>query len=211
MSKLKEQKIFDELVEKKPKLLLKPLSDYPAEGTKKSQEFEIDYGTKGGIYIPFLKSALPNNISAKKLFEGLFSENYIENALYIGMSTNILERGTAMRGNSMNDSPHAIAKYRKIEEVDTSDIILLSILISEDSKALKDWETSLQDFNKQRIGKRFIAEGLSSVNGVEGTKHSGIISNITSSTDIEELESFLNASATRITILRTAIAMGQPL
>ena len=79
------------------------------------------------------------------------------------------------------------------------------------SKQLKEVETSLQDFDKERTGKRFIAEGLSSVNGVEGTKFSGFIANISASSDIEELESIIGAAATRITLLRVATAMGQPL
>ena len=78
------------------------------------------------IYIAFLKSDLPDKISAKKLYDGLFEESYIEKALYIGVSTNILERGTAMRGDSMNNDHHAIARYRNANPDDEkSDIILL--------------------------------------------------------------------------------------
>ena len=118
-----------------------------------------------------------------------------------------------MRGNSMNNDPHAIARYRNANpEISCSDIILLSILLDVESKNLKsDFETNFHDICKERTGKRFIAEGLSSVNGVEGTRFSGFIANITSSTDVEELESIISAAATRITVLRVSESMGQPL
>ena len=212
MSKVKETKLFECISEKQPKFVLRDLDEYPSEKTVKADDFRNDYGITSGIYIAFLKKDFPDKISAKKLYDGLFEESYIEKSLYIGVSTNILERGTAMRGDSMNNDPHAIARYRNANpDVEKSDIILLSILLDLSSKQLKEVETSLQDFNKERTGKRFIAEGLSSVNGVEGTKFSGFIANISASSDIEELESIIGAAATRITLLRVATAMGQPL
>ena len=212
MSKVKETKLFETISANKPKFVLRGLDEYPSEKTVKADDFRNDYGITSGVYIAFLKSEFPDKISAKKLYDGLFEESYIEKSLYIGVSTNILDRGTAMRGDSMNNDPHAIARYRNANpEVEKSDIILLSVLLDLNSKQLKEIETCLQDFNKIRTGKRFIAEGLSSVSGVEGTKFSGFIANITASTDIEELESIISAAATRITLLRLATGMGQPL
>ena len=212
MSKVKETKLFESIRANQPKFVLRDLNEYPSEKTVKADDFRNNYGITSGIYIAFLKSEFPDKISAKKLYDGLFEESYIEKALYIGVSTNILERGTAMRGDSMNNDPHAIARYRNANpDVEKSDIILLSVLLDLNSKQLKEVETSLQDFNKARTGKRFIAEGLSSVNGVEGTKFSGFIANITTSTDIEELESIWKSVGTRLSILRHAELMGQPL
>ena len=212
MSKVKETKLFESISANQPKFVLKDLDEYPSEKTMKADDFRNDYGITSGIYIAFLKKDFPDKISAKKLYDGLFEESYIEKSLYIGVSTNILERGTAMRGDSMNNDPHAIARDRNANpDVEKSDIILLSILLDLSSKQLKEVETSLQDFNKERTGKRFIAEGLSSVNGVEGTKFSGFIANISASSDIEELESIISAAATRITVLRVSESMGQPL
>ena len=209
----KENKLVESINEHKPKFVLKDLDEYPSEKTVKADDFRTSYGITSGIYIAFLKSDLPDKISAKKLYDGLFEESYIEKALYTGVSTNILERGTAMRGNSMNNDPHAIARYRNANpEIRCNDIILLSILLDVESKNLKsDFETNFHDICKERTGKRFIAEGLSSVNGVEGTRFSGFIANITSSTDVEELESIISAAATRITVLRVSESMGQPL
>ena len=212
MSKVKETKLFESISANQPKFVLKDLDEYPSEKTMKADDFRNDYGITSGIYIAFLKKDFPDKISAKKLYDGLFEESYIEKSLYIGVSTNILERGTAMRGDSMNNDPHAIARYRNANpDVEKSDIILLSILLDLSSKQLKEVETSLQDFNKERTGKRFIAEGLSSVNGVEGTKFSGFIANITTSTDIEELESIWKSVGTRLEILRYAELKDQPL
>jgi len=212
MSKVKEKNFFENISAEDPKLVLRDLDEYPSEKTVKADEFRTDYDFTSGIYIAFSKSEFPDKISAKKLYDGMFEESYIEKALYIGVSTNVLERGTAMRGESMNNDPHAIARYRNANpDVKKSDIILLSVLLDLDSKRLKELETSLQDFNKARTGKRFIAEGLSSVNGVEGTKFSGFIANITTSTDIEELESIWKSVGTRLSILRHAELVGQPL
>jgi hypothetical protein len=212
MSKMKEKKFFENISAENPKLVLRDLDEYPSEKTVKADEFRTDYDCTSGIYIAFSKSEFPDKISAKKLYDGMFEESYIEKALYIGVSTNVLERGTAMRGESMNNDPHAIARYRNANpDVKKSDIILLSVLLDLDSKRLKELETSLQDFNKERTGKRFIAEGLSSVNGVEGTKFSGFIANIITSTDIEELESIWKSVGTRLSILRYAELMEQPL
>ena len=212
MSKVKETKLFESISANQPKFVLKDLDEYPSEKTMKADDFRNDYGITSGIYIAFLKKDFPDKISAKKLYDGLFEESYIEKSLYIGVSTNILERGTAMRGDSMNNDPHAIARYRNANpDVEKSDIILLSILLDLSSKQLKEVETSLQDFNKERTGKRFIAEGLSSVNGIEGTKFSGFIANITTSTDIEELESIWKSVGTRLEILRYAELKDQPL
>jgi len=212
MSKVKEKNFFENISAEDPKLVLRDLDEYPSEKTVKADEFRTDYDFTSGIYIAFSKSEFPDKISAKKLYDGMFEESYIEKSLYIGVSTNVLERGTAMRGESMNNDPHAIARYRNANpDVKKSDIILLSVLLDLDSKRMKELETSLQDFNKARTGKRFIAEGLSSVNGVEGTKFSGFIANITTSTDIEELESIWKSVGTRLSILRHAELVGQPL
>ena len=209
----KENKLVESINEHKPKFVLRDLDEYPSEKTVKAVDFRTEYGITSGIYIAFLKSDLPDKISAKKLYDGLFEKSYIEKSLYTGVSTNILERGTAMRGTSMNNDPHAIARYRNANpEISNNDIILLSVLLDVESKKLKtDFETIFHDICKERTGKRFIAEGLSSVNGVEGTRFSGFIANITSSTDVEELESIISAAATRITVLRVSESMGQPL
>jgi hypothetical protein len=216
MFKVKEQKLFDELVETKPKLVLKKLDDYPSDKTDLGTEFiETHCGNiKSGIYIAFLKSDIPNNITAKKLFEGLFSENYIEKSLYTGTSENVLERGTAMRGNSMNNGPHGVAKYRNLNpDIKCCDIMLLFIGISglTGGELKKKYETPFHNSSTERTGKRFIAADLSSVNGVEGTGYSGIMANITSSTDVEELEGYMKAVSARLQVLTFARVVGQEL
>tara|TARA_B100000424_G_C22757012_1_gene408684 strand:- start:60 stop:698 length:639 start_codon:yes stop_codon:yes gene_type:complete len=209
----KENKLVESINEHKPKFVLRDLDEYPSEKTVKAVDFRTEYGITSGIYIAFLKSDLPDKISAKKLYDELFEKSYIEKSLYIGVSTNILERCTAMRGTSMNNDPHAIARYRNANpEISCNDIILLSILLDVESKNLKsDFETNFHDICKERTGKRFIAEGLSSVNGVDGTRFSGVIANITSSTEKEELKSIISSAENRLKILEFAELMGQPL
>ena len=216
MNKVKETKLFEEINAVKPRLVLKKLSDYPSDKTDVGDDFIETHcgGIKSGVYIAFLKSDIPNNTTAKKLFEGLFSENYIEKSLYIGTSTNVLERGIAMRGSSMNNGPHGVAKYRNLNpNIESCDIMLLFVGISglAGNELKKKYETPLHNFNTERIGKRFIAADLSSVNGVEGTRYSGIMANITSSTDVEELEGYMKAVSARLQVLTFARVVGQEL
>ena len=186
---MEETTLLEELTEKKTSLVLQPLKDFKSVGTIKADKFIKQYG-KNGLYIVFIRKpghedtleAL-SNATAQTLFKNLFEKDYINKALYIGTSTNVLERCTAMRGVSMNDSPHGVAKYRNsTQDIEISDIEVLFISMGDMSTGdIKNYETRLHDINEERTGKRFIAYEYSSSNGENGTKMSqleNLISNV---------------------------------
>ena len=178
----KESILIEELIEKKTNLVLQSLKDFKSVGTTKGDQFVEQYG-KNGIYIAFIRKPghensldVSSNITPQILFKNLFDKNYIEKSLYTGTSTNVLERCTAMRGTSMNDSPHGVAKYRNSNpDIEIADIDVLFISMGHMlAVEMKTFETRVHDFNETRTGKRFIAYEYSSVNGENGTKMSQV-------------------------------------
>ena len=139
-----------------------------------------------GIYIWF-KAELVEGLSAEDILADL--EKYIVEALYIGVSDNLLDRLNVPRCSNATDN--ALSRYMFAHGLEKSDIVALAITLENgemaSSPVLKKIETELHQYNQENRddGLRHAAAEYSAKGGKLGTDATKVDRVIDSATSAE--------------------------
>jgi len=139
-----------------------------------------------GIYIWF-KAELVEGLSAEDILADL--EKYIVEALYIGVSDNLLDRLNVPRCSNATDN--ALSRYMFAHGLEKSDIVALAITLENgemaSSPVLKKIETELHQYNQENRddGFRHTAADYSAKGGKLGTDATKVDRVIDSATSVE--------------------------
>ena len=181
-------------VTKSSSIPILPLDRYPSSTSKAGKAFTKKYG-KSGIYIVLQKKVL-GDLSlgeiVKKDIENTLSK-FCELATYIGQSMGILSRIGSMRSQKASTNPHGLATYSQDNNVSPSDLVLIFIPLC--SKSAKQFEDELFEYNMEKTGKRFIAQGYSSQRGENAVIINAIFAKLQIDEKVDTLKIFSKSTA----------------